>query len=338
MSEELSTNTWSCPSCKEINTNENSFCKNCGYNQSVAPVAKKNWTLRIVLAVVILVVLGVGSYLGLNQYKKVQEEKNTKAYLQGQQALFGDSIKAINGLSSEVYLMDKYKDEKNLDLVIQKMADEKYKAEQAATSIAGAKNSQAAIKATATTEGLNFLMVSFFTDAAKLTDKYSKFIVFGHDEAKINSDLDKEREKFNQKFKGELKTDDDVIAYFQGLTDMVEKMANSYDGLTVPEGMEDYKKPIIALKELSQKMKDFIDALKKKDFKKADTLYADIQSAETVIGTATTKANEIGDNYYSQLHDEFISLRSKADKIKSEIILLDAKTQVQALDFSVEGW
>jgi uncharacterized coiled-coil DUF342 family protein len=115
-------------------------------------------------------------------------------------------------------------------------------------------------------------------------------------------------------------------------------MVAAYDGLVVPSGMEDYKKPVVALKDFSAKIREFTDAIKKKDFKKADSLGGDIKSASQVMSTAADKADAISKNYYSQLHDEFVSLRGKADKIKTEIVLLDAKMDIQPLDFSIEGW
>lgn len=336
MSEEFVQSTWVCPSCQAVNDNQNTFCKNCGFNASAQPVAKNN--LKWIILVVAIILIAVCSYIGFSIYKKAQDTKKTKAYLQSQQVAFGDAVKSINGLGSEIDFSKKYKDEKNLDLVVQKMNDEKYKTSQAADVVAKSKASQLAATSTQETEGLRFLMTSFYGDAATLSTKYATFIAFQYDEAKMNADLGREQEKFQQQFKAEFQSDADVIAYFEGLTAFCDKIVAAYDGLNVPEGMEDYKQPVNNLKDLSAKLKDFTAALKKQDFKTADAIYNDIKSFDSVITVATQKSEEISYNYYSQLHDEFVSLRAKADKIKSELMLLDAKTQVQALDFSIEGW
>jgi len=338
MNEEITQSIWNCPSCKAINDKQNTFCKNCGYDSVVHPENKKSHVLLIVSIIVILILTAAGVYFGIAQYKKQQETKQTKAYLQSQQVTFGDTVKAMNSLNSEVDFAKKYQDEKNLDLIVQKIGDEKYNSSKTVDTIFNAKKAQEAAKSTQTTEGLKFLIASFYQDAELLARKYDGFVIFKYDDAKINSKIEEDQKKFDQKFNTDFKSDDDLVAYFNGISALIDSMVGSYEGLTVPAGMEDYKKPIVALKDVSAKIKEFTDAVKKKDFKKADLLITEVKSSSQVMGTAIDKANGISANYYSQLHDEFVSLRGKADKIKTEIVLLDSKMEIQPLDFSIEGW
>lgn len=340
MNEEINQNSgqnfWQCPSCQAINDNQNKFCKNCGFNSDAQPTTKSNKSMFVLLA--LLVVLICVFYFGFSQYKKFQNDKKSEAYVKSQQVIFGDAIKSINGLGSEIDFADKYKDEKNADLIVQKMNDEKYKSAQAADVVLKAKNSQSETVSTPETEGLKFLMTSFYDDASVITKKYDEFMLFQYEEAKINAELDKEREQFDKKFVGEFKTDDDVVVYFNALAGVIDKIVSSYETLDTPEGMGDYMKPMETLRELSLKIKDFTDAINKKDFKKANTISAEIKSALSVVETAMEKSNEVSKNYYTQMHDEFVSLRGKADKIKSEIVLMDVEMRIQPLEFSIEGW
>jgi predicted nuclease with TOPRIM domain len=90
---------------------------------------------------------------------------------------------------------------------------------------------------------------------------------------------------------------------------------------------------------------DAVDAINRKDIKRFLQLFGENENDEGELGAAeqrlseaADKINSMSNDYFSQMHDEFVSLRNKADKIKSEFLILSPQLKVQPLDFSIEGW
>lgn len=317
---------------------QNSFCKKCGYDLRGKPTGGKEGMLwKAIVSVVLVILIGSGAFVGYGFWKKKTEEKQAKVYLQQEQKIFTDSIGVINGLSSEIDLVKKYESEENKDLIVEKFSAEKTKADEAAANVSKMKKDSSQAKSNIRVDALNYLVASYFSDADKLLTKYSGYIKFILDEAKMDVELDADKTSFESKFRAVPQDIAGLVGYFKALKTLLDKEVALYDKLEVPAGLADYKKPIDELRTMSGKIGELISALEKKDDKKVSEIAKDIQDSRT-LGKSADKANGLLEDYFSQIRNEFSSLRTKADKIKSEFIMTGAAFGVQPLDVSVEGW
>lgn len=337
MNEKMDDQTWQCPSCGELNSTQNSFCKKCGYSHNRASKNKGGILWKIIVSCILLILIGGGAFAGYAYWNKKVEEKQAKIYIQDEQRIFSDSVNAINGLSTETDLVKKYDSEENKDLVVEKINVEKTKSGEAVVNISKMQQDASQIKSNAKVDALNYLVKSYFSDAEKITKKYDTYTKFILDDAKITVALIKEDEAFSNKFKTVPESLEGLIGYFKALKDTLDKEIALYNTLETPDGLADYKKPIDELKIKSEQYGELINALEKEDLKKLKEISPDVKNWEAVAN-ATEKANGIVADYFSQMHDEFSSLRTKADKIKSEFIMSGAAFAIQPIDFNVEGW
>lgn len=337
MNEKKDDQVWQCPSCGEINSMQNSFCKKCGQSHDQAFKSGGGILWKVIIGFILILLIGGGVFAGYLYWNKKTEEKQAKAYIQDEQKIFSDSVNAINGLSTETDLVKKYDSEKNKDLVVEKLNTEKTKAGDVTISISKMQQDSSQIKSNSKVDALNYLVKSYFVDAEKLTKKYDVYTKFILDDAKINVALIKEDEAFSNKFKTIPESLEGLIGYFKALKTMIDSEISIYDTLETPDGLADYKKPIDELKIKSEQYGELISALEKEDLKKLKEISPDVKNWEAVAD-ATEKANGILEDYFSQMHNEFSSLRTKADKIKSEFIMSGAAFAIQPIDFNIEGW
>lgn len=329
---------WKCPSCNEENSTQSEFCKNCGYSQSQQPKSRRNPIWFILIIFLVLAMLGAAGYFGYSFYQKKQEEAKTKVFLDNQQNAFGELIKSINGLATETDLNKKYADEENTDLTVSKISEELLKAEKNLELAKSTNGNYVSVVPTETIQSVHYLIKSFYADAEKFSGKYSEYLVFLHSESKITAEMTKEAKKFQQKFPGDPKTIEEAISKEEGYKEYLQKIVSLYDELKTPEQLNDYKKFIDEYKNLIEKVDLFIKAIKAKDINSIKSVGGELEALEESCVASFNDAQELINNYYSQIHDEFVSLRNSADKIKNEFTVLDAKSGVQPPAFSIEGW
>jgi len=330
---------WQCPSCGEMNSPQSAFCKKCGYtdkaNNEKAGSAKI-W--KILIGLLALIIVAAGSFGGYYYWKKVTEKKQITSYLEGQQKVFSDSVSGVNGINSELNIRNKYADEENIDLVVEKIRGEKDKAEKLTSDISQMKNEYDNVKVNSKLGGLDHLLKNYFSEAEKISKKYSDFVIFSYNDARLSMEIRKGDKEFTDKFKREPATMEELIGFYDALKQHLEDEIAKYDKLEVPDGLQDYKKPIEDMRKMAQKIGEASEAMKKNDEQKLLEILGDIVSATNDFTVAVKKSNEIVDNHYSQIHDEFSSLRTKADKIKNEFIMSCANFEIQPLEYSIEGW
>lgn len=334
--------TWPCLKCGEENNFSESFCRKCGSEKGSEQTItqKKSGIIKIMVAVILVMLLLGGGFFGFQYFKKRAEEKAAGEFLIKQQEAFGNAIKSVNEINSEKDLGAEVDKEDNKDIAIKKIEEEKTKAEKASAAVKSSQLISSQDKENKLTAGLATLLENFYSRLDTAVIKYNGFVAFELEENKVEV----EYEKMNEKFKSEFKSTNadsvvKLIAFFKSRRELEQKFVEMVKALNPPAGLTEYVSKYAELQEeYIAILAQIGEALEKNDLKiadEADKKYADFESN---YSGRIKKINEIREYYYSQMHDEFVSIRGQADKIKTEFTITDSKFGIAPADVVIEGW
>lgn len=333
---------WRCPKCGEENNLTERFCRKCGFENGAGQASTKGMSglVKILIAVFLIILLAGGGFLGFQYWKKRADEKAAGEFLVKQQEAFGSAVKSVNEIYSEKDLGDEINKEDNKDIVIKKFEEEKIKAEKASAAVKASQAVSVQNKGNKLTAGMAALLESFYASLDLVTAKYSEFIAYGLEENKVGAEYVKMNEKFESEFKStNMDTIEKVTAGINARKELEQKYVDMVKALNPPAGLAEYENKYIELQEeYVALLGQMEEAFKKKDYKKVIEIGDKLDDFKKGYGEKIKKINEIWDYYFSQMHDEFVSARGQADKIKTEFITTDPKFNVVFTDIVVEGW
>ncbi len=293
-----------------------------------------------IIALVLAIIFITGTISGLFLFKKYQDKKIAKDYINQEAENFSEIVELVNDLSTEEVSGSGFEiggRRSSLDKEEEMMAKELVNANKALSKIKEAKKENRKRESNDYIFELTEEVENFYEIAEDQVSEYVIFSKYRSDFTSVFARYEKEMEKMFQVSSGAVADEGDVVNILEDVGKTFSSLGVQISEVVPPEDLEDFHKNFSNLLiEAGKAFSEYSEAIRKEDLKEIakakDTL-------DEVLGEKVMMEDfSVIEYYVEEMGEDFESLQEEAEMVEEELIIKATELGVNISNVRIENW